>query len=346
MTAAGGPVAGGEASRGGGPALLLQQYRAGHARAILVDRSNLGRLAFHGKDSLDLLHRLTTNNIKTLRTGEGTAAVFATPKGRILDLVTFHLAEELLLCLSGAGRAAPIRDWIERYTFREEVHVQDLTASHGTLGLFGPTAALTIAELFGEAAAQGPLHAPSVVEVGGSRALLAPTYPLAGGGYHLTAPAEALPAIRERILGGIHGVTEAGEECLEVLRIEAGRPAAGRELTEEYNPWEARLDDAISLSKGCYVGQEVVARLNTYRKVSKRLVSLAIPGETPPPSAAILAHSGETTGLLTSAAAVPGEGRAVGLGYVRDEDARDGVEVEVRSPGGASWQATIVEGPR
>ncbi len=345
MTAAGGPVAGGEASGGGGPDLILQ-YRAAHARAILADRSNLGRLAFQGKDSLDLLHRLTTNNIKTLRTGEGIAAVFATPKGRILDLVTFHLTEERLLCLTGAGRAAPIRDWIERYTFREEVHVEDLSASHGTLGLFGATAALTIADLFGEAAAQSPLHAPSVVEAGGSRALLAPTYPLAGGGFHLTAAAEALPAIRERILGGIHGVTEAGEKCLEVLRIEAGRPAAGRELTEEYNPWEARLDDAISLSKGCYVGQEVVARLNTYKKVSKRLVSLAIPGKASPPGGAILARRGETTGLLTSAAAVPGEGRAVGLGYVRDEDARDGVEVEVRSPGTASWQATIVEGPR
>ncbi|HKN46518.1 MAG TPA: glycine cleavage T C-terminal barrel domain-containing protein [Candidatus Polarisedimenticolia bacterium] len=344
MTAAGGSVAGGEASRGRDSDLSLQ-YRAAHAHAILVDRSALGRLAFQGKDSLDLLHRLTTNSIKTLKAGEGVAAVFATPKGRILDLVTFYLTEERLLCLTGAGRVAAIRDWIERYTFREEVRVEDLSESHGTLGLFGASAASVVAGLFGEETARRPLHAPSVVEAGGARAILASTYPLAGGGFHLTAAARTLPAIRERILG-VPGVTGAGEECLEVLRIEAGRPAAGRELTEEYNPWEARLDDAISLSKGCYVGQEVVARLNTYRKVSKRLVRLAIPGDALPPSGAILARGGETTGLLTSSASVPGEGRVVALGYVRDEDAAVGGEIEVRWPEGGTGRATIVDGSR
>jgi folate-binding protein YgfZ len=301
-----------------GPAI---QYRAAHEDAVLVDRSDLGRLRVEGSDALDLLHRLTTNDIRSLEPGQGTAAVFVTGKGRLIDLVTFHRLPGRLLCLTGKGRSAVVAEYIDRFTFREEVRVLDESLSHGTLGILGARAGERVAQLFGKEAAGRPLHHPAAVELAGADAVLARAFPLGGDGYHLTAEKTVLPVLRGAILERCGGLVEAGPECVEVLRIEAGLPAAGRELTEDYNPWEARLQDAISLNKGCYVGQEVIARLHTYRKISKCLVRLRVEGGVPSPGARLEIDPGEAIGTLTSAARVPGEDRVVALGYVRDEDA-------------------------
>lgn len=131
---------------------------------------------------------------------------------------------------------------------------------------------------------------------------------------------------------GAGRVVPAGERCFELLRIEAGLPAGGRELTEEHNPWEALLSDAISLEKGCYVGQEVIARLNTYKKVSKFLVRLRVEGSDEPAPGTPLRHQGQAIGSVTSSARVPGTDHVLALGYVRDEDAITGREIEIGSP--------------
>ncbi|MFQ5878386.1 MAG: YgfZ/GcvT domain-containing protein [Acidobacteriota bacterium] len=263
----------------GGPAAgAADQYRAARSSAVLADRSDLGRLVISGRDAADLLHRLTTNATRDLRDGDGVPTVFVTPKGRIVDLVTLHRMSDHLLCLTGRGRAAAVAAWIDRYTFREEVRVEDRGAALGILGLYGARASEAVAALFGEAAAARPRHHTARVGSAEDPVAVAPTYPLAGGGFLLIVRRGALDALRRRILGSRREVIAAGEACLEALRIESGLPAAGRELTEDYNPWEARLDEAVSLTKGCYVGQEVIARLNTYAKVTKRLVRLELPG--------------------------------------------------------------------
>jgi tRNA-modifying protein YgfZ len=311
------------------PAAAAAQYRAARQDAVLVDRSDLGRLFVSGNDALDLLHRLTTQDISSLKQGQGTAAAFVTAKGRLIDWVTLHSLDERLLCLTSPGRSTAVADYIDRYTFREAVRVENADRSHGTLGLFGARVRERVANLFGESAAQRPLHHPVQVTLAGSGAVLARTFPLAGDGYHLTSAAGELPLLRAAILERSAGLVEADQACLEILRIEAGLPAAGRELTEDYNPWEARLNDAISLNKGCYVGQEVVARLNTYRKVSKYLVRLRVEAGVPQPGARLVGQRDEVIGTLTSVAAVPGEARVLGLGYVRDEEAAEGRELSI-----------------
>jgi tRNA-modifying protein YgfZ len=317
------------------------QYRAARSGTIVVDRSDLGRLSIRGRDALELLHRLTTNQLRTLLPGEGAATVFTTAKGRIIDHVVVHVLEDEILCLTGPGRSTQVKDWIDRYTFREDVKVDDRSLGRGTFGIFGAAAARTIGGLWGEAAAGRPLHHAVRVAIAGSPAVLARTFPLAGEGYHLTAEAASLPALRDALLRTPDGPVAAGAACLEALRIEAGLPASGRELTEDYNPWEARLQDAISLDKGCYVGQEVIARLHTYKKVSKQLVRLLLEGSEVLSSGAPLLVAGQPVGTLTSVAVVPGEGRVVGLGYVRDEDAVAGKELVVGGQATVS-RATIV----
>ena len=117
---------------------------------------------------------------------------------------------------------------------------------------------------------------------------------------------------------------EVGWEALDALRIERGVPAFGRELTEAFNPLEAGLIDIISFTKGCYVGQEVVARLNTYDKVQKRLMRMRWDDGAGPEPGAKLVLDGKQVGVVTSAADSPA-GSGVGLGYVRLAHASEGV---------------------
>jgi folate-binding protein YgfZ len=333
-------IAPADGGSGGDPAA---EYRAAHDAAILADRSGRGRLALRGRDAADLMHRLTTNAIKDLEPSGGCAAVFATAKGRIIDLVTFHNLEDHLLCLTGEGRSGVIASWIDRYTFREDVRIEDRTASHEALGIYGARAARVAAALCGEAPETWPLHRARRFEWLGVSGILVRTYPLAGEGFHVIVGAGDQDALRRQLLAGDAPLRPAGTECLEALRIEAGLPAPEHELTEDYNPWEAGLADAVALDKGCYVGQEVIARLNTYRKVSKNLVRLRVAGSVAPTRGSSLELSGRRAGTLTSAAVVPGEGRVIGLGYVQDEHAEVGMELDVATPGDRV-RATI-EGP-
>ena len=308
------------------------EYRAAHEGAVLADRSRLGRLVLRGKDAADLLHRLTTNEVRTLRDGEGVATIFTTPKGRILDLVTLHRLEDHLLCLTGEGRGPAVASWIDRYTFREDLRVEDRSDSLGTMSIYGSRAADLVGRLAGAETARLPLHHVVRVRVQGIEATLTRTWPLAGDGYHMTVDAGSLPGLMGSILESDRGAVRVSDACLDLLRIETGLPAAGLELTERYNPWEARLDDAISLTKGCYVGQEVIARLNTYNKVSKLLVRLRLAAGQAPPTGSPIEIADREVGVLTSVASVPGQERMVGLGYVRTEDAVGGREVIVHTP--------------
>jgi len=318
----------------------LTQYRAGHERAVIADRSCIGRLAIGGADALDLLHRLTTNDVRGLAPGAGIATVFTTAKGRILDLVTLHRTAASLLCLCGEGRAGSLRDWIERYTFREDVTVEDHTASHGTLGVYGPRAASVLEPILGQDVSQLSLHHVREIPFEGQPATVVRSFPIGGAGFLITAANDRITALSLRLGASSDAAVSIERATLELLRIEAGLPAAGSELREDFNPWEARLQDAISLDKGCYVGQEVIARLHTYKKISRLLVRLLIDGEAAPGPGAPLYREGEATGMITSVATVPGSGQVVALGYVRDEDAVAGTEV-LAGTGDSRIRATI-----
>ncbi len=323
-----------------------EEYRAARTAAVLVDLGHRGRVRVNGRDRVDLIHRLSTNDMRGLAPGRGIENLFLTNKGRILSgFDALCCAEELLLFLPGPD-AVPVAEWIMRFVFAEDVTAGDVTTEIFEYGMYGPAARAALAAA---GADPGPLaardHAPAPalegVHVGAAEAL-------AGGGYRIFGPRDAGERAWWQLLeqGASAGLRAAGPETAEVLRIEAGIPAPGHELTEQWNPLEAELRRAISFTKGCYTGQEVVARLNTYQKVQRTLRGLRLAGDEIPPLGSRLLAAGAEVGLVTSAAFSPALGAPIALAYVALEQSAPGTAVEVElEPGGRSAAATVLVPP-
>ena len=298
------------------------EYEAATRRAGLVDRSPAGRLKLTGADSLDLLNRLTTNDLTGLTPdGPGAATVLTSNKGRVIDLLTALPLPDGLLVLTSPAARQRVAEWIDFYTIMDDVTVRDETEESCIASVAGPKAAGLLDGLTnGEASLLGP-YAHRTVRIDGAEALLVRTDFAGLPGYELIAPADLgeplWTALRER------GAEPLGGEALEAVRIWRGVPAHGAELTEERNPLEAGLVRFVSFNKACYIGQEVVARLNTYDKVQRSLVGLSWKAEGGLRGNTLFAGEARV-GEVTSSATIPGVERAIGLGYVRKAHAEPG----------------------
>lgn len=267
------------------------------------DRTSRGRLIVTGHDRKDLLHRLATHDVLGLRPGQSREVCFLTNKGRLIDWSVILDRGEDLLVLS--GNPERLSGHIQEYTISEDVTVRNYMAIELLVCGDGAAAALGVN-------LEPWRHAK--VKLGEVQVTVARVEPWLSDTFVILAP----DAVALRRMLAEKGRMLQGAE-IEELRVRAGIPAHPNEVNEEANPWELGLDGAVSMTKGCYVGQEVVARLRTYDKVQRRLVRLRLL-EPMLPGAPLL-RSGEEVGRLTSAV---GEH---GLGLVRREHAAPGTEL-------------------
>lgn len=310
-------------------------YQAAITRAAWRDVSHFGRFRVAGKDAGALLHHLTTNDIKRLKPGSVQDAVLVSNKARVLDwLSVFHLADGFLV-LTSPNRRDIFAPHARRFVlFRQDVQIEDVSESSAMFGLFGPDAEEVLSSL----CPTSPIEAGEVRELdcGGATIMAARTRRLpCGGGYWLWSHD------RERLQQLVQksGAPSVDAETYNVLRVESGLPATGLELSEDVNPWEARLDESISLSKGCYNGQEIIARLNTYQKVKQRLCGLRLETALDMGTAAELKVDGRVAGAITSSVLSPRFG-PIALAYVRGEWQQAGQRLQVNASG--NEQSAIV----
>ena len=315
----------------------IEEYRAARDGAALLDRSAFGRLRITGADGLDLLNRLSTNKLIDLTPGEGTSTVLTTNKGRIIDLLPVANLGAELLVITNPQTSEKVIDWIDLYTFGEDIQVKDVTGESALLSMVGPTAGT----LLGPEAAALSLYAARDVSIGGVQAIAVRTDALGTPGYDLMVSASQAAEAWTTLVG--IGAVPMGEEAAEMLRVEQGVPRYASELGEEYNPLEAGLLPSISFDKGCYIGQEVVVRLNTYNKVQKQLVGIMV-AEGNPLSGQSLEVDGKDAGFLTSVAYSPLLECALALGYVRTRYASAGQVVNI-AVGDGQLQGVIVDLP-
>lgn len=320
------------------------ELRAALDGCALCDRSHLGRVLGAGADLRDLLNRLSTADLRSLDPGAGKPTVLTTPKGRIVErLFVYHLGDPGLLLVAGERGAPRIIEHLDRFTFREETGLSDVTDSTRQLCLVGPDA---------EAPLRGAGFQPPAGEQArterceGSTVRILEGDGYGGSGFSLVTDAAAAGALWDRLHAAVRsaGGRAAGERAMEAARLLRGLPVSGAELTEEWNPLEAGLRDAISFDKGCYVGQEVVARLNTYEKVSRRLVGLRLgPGAPLPARGTELMANDRPVGKLTSAALPPGWPHPIALAYLKQKTEQD--IFRLRTEDGAWHEARRVELP-
>jgi tRNA-modifying protein YgfZ len=296
--------------------------------AIVVDHSHWGWLEVGGADRLRFLHNQSTNDFQRLQPGQGCETVFVTATARTLDLATAYGEDDRLRVLVSPNRTEQLYGWLDRYIFPfDKVTLTNTSLQWATLRLVG-AASLGILERLGLNPPPEELHSHHRQTWGDRTLHITQGSGLALPGYTLSISPEGVADLWEAVVQA--GAAPVGDRGWEMLRITQGRPAPDRELTEDYNPLEAGLWQTISFQKGCYIGQETIARLNTYKGVKQRLWGLRFPADLaplPPLGSPITTIEGERAGKLTSITITP-QG-ILGLGYVRTKVGGVGLEVRV-----------------
>lgn len=305
----------------------VDQYNAAHNAAIVVDRSVCGTIALTGNDRASFLHALLTNDIGALPMGRGVYAAYLTPQGRMVsDMRVIETGNRMLLNVAREV-AAPLAERFDRLIFSEDVQSRDVTGELAVIGVHGPSAARMIHQATGTSVAD---VADQYDNVTNESMTVVRDDSLGLPGYDLYVPAGDAAAMRAKLVNA--GAVVASDDTAETLRIEAGRPRFGVDMDTDTIPLEAGLEDrAISFTKGCYVGQEVIIRVmhRGHGRVARRLMSLVLSnGAVPSRGHAI--HAGDrVVGEITSAAASPRHGAPLALGYVQRDFAVPGTELTV-----------------
>ena len=299
------------------------EYAAAHGGAVVYDSSPLGQLRLTGRTRVDFLHRLSTNDMNALEPGQGRATILTTPIARIVDRVVVYVREDDLIVLTSRGARTAVARWLTKHIFfNDDVRIHEAPAEFGMISIYGAKAGEVAARIAGQDVAGLGLHAWRAVR---GEALIARADPIAGDGFHVLVPAPAgLASWWQAAVTA--GAAPIGEQALEVLRIESGRPRYARELSEAYIPLEVGLWPDVSFSKGCYIGQEVIARMESRHRLAKQLVGLR--SDMPIESDAEIAVGGAAVGRVSSAALRP-TGDSIALGFVRPAQAAAGTRVSI-----------------
>lgn len=281
-----------------------------------------GLIELRGADRLRFLHNQTTNAIEGRSPGQWLETVFVTSTGRTLELADVYVQADSVWIQVSASQVDPLMAWMDRFIFPfDKVELANLTAQYQAVVLIGNHAAHTLTD-WGLTVPQGDRwvsqiwHDTEVLIVAHTRLDLP--------GYTLIFPAEQA----NKLAVNWQTLPSLDADQWESLRIQQGRPQAGRELTEEYNPLEAGLWRAISFNKGCYIGQETIARLNTYKGVKQRLWGLQF--DAPVPTGSLLTLAGQKVGIVTSVSPLT----PWGLGYLKTKQVEPGMTIQAEGING------------
>jgi folate-binding protein YgfZ len=287
-----------------------------------VDRSHRVRIRFGGAKAAEMVAGLATNDTLALEPGQGQYAAALTPKGKIVADLRIFAQEDGIRTDTGVRAGDGWRAMVKKYVNPRLAPYVDETESVRTLGVFGPNARHVVEAMTGinsSALSILPAYSHVTVEIDGAPVMVAHTPELAVPGYELFVPAAAFDSLWTRATKA--GAVPCGLAAWEVARVEAGRPEWGLDMDDSTLTQEANLDEwqAISYTKGCYVGQEVVARVHFKGHVNKHLRGLRASGTVEPPTgAAVTDTDGKAVGDVRTSVRSPRLG-PIALGMVRRE---------------------------
>jgi folate-binding protein YgfZ len=297
-----------------------------------MDRSHEARIELAGKNRLDIMHRISTNDLMNMDSGEGRPTIFTSPTARILDRVMVYNRDERTLVLGEPGRGAPLAQYLQRNIFfGDDVRVVDLATVTNEFDLHGPQADNVI-ELFAPGAVSLPDPHGLEAVIGDKPVFIARRKPVSGSRWTIITPSENAAAVWSRITerGTSQGLMPAGSLTYNTLRIRAGLPGVGRELSQDYIPLEVGLWDEVSFKKGCYTGQEIIARMESRSRLANTIVALEMDKMVNAP--ATIYHEGRSAGQLTSSVLSP-DNEIYSIAVIKVPLARAGQSITVGENG-------------
>ncbi|WP_254053307.1 YgfZ/GcvT domain-containing protein [Singulisphaera sp. GP187] len=320
-------------------------YRALKTQPGFIDRSDRVRVEVGGTDRAKFLHNLTTNDVKRLAVGRGHEAFVTSLQGKTLGYITLVASEDRILLRTDPGGAGLLLPHLRKYGVFDEVSIDDLSAQTFEYHLTGSTAADLLRSAGAELPPEGDLNHGSTA-IDGCAVQVIREAPTGQPGLTLVGSLADAPRVAAQIraLGAGLGLVEIDPAMFDLLRIEAGTPVFGREVTEENLPQEIGRDNrAISFVKGCYLGQETVARIDALGHVNKLLKGLKfLTPEGVTAENAVLTREGKPIGKVTSKVFSPGWGRPIALGFVRAAHAEAGTELLCQSEGEGEPRSVVV----
>ena len=310
----------------------------------IADLSHRGRIRVTGEDRVKWLQSVISNDILPLAAGQGLYSSFLTHKGKMLSYFrVYALPDSLMLEDVGEIGDTTFQALRKFLLYGTKAKMENCAETWGLLLVSGPKAAELIKAAFG-ADINGLKSLEFLMqEIGGQQALLIRTEETGETDIEILLPADQLVTAWDRLwsAGEPMGLKPFGTEAREALRLEAGLPRAGADLTDEIVPPEANLEGkAFSLSKGCYPGQEVVARMDTYGSLRRRLVGLILRDPVLPPKGAKLFSGEREVGWVSSAAHSPSLGFSIALGFPLRDFTTPGTALTVEVEG-RRYDATV-----
>lgn len=334
----------------------LREHAALRESAGVLDLSFRGRLCLTGADRARFLHGQVTNDIKRLQTGQGCYAALVTAKGKMeSDLNIYALQDELLLDFE-PGLTAKISGRLEKYIVADDVQIVDVATLYGLLSVQGPKTKPVVEALgiFSEVPPK-PFQSAKIQD-----ATLGEIYLMqqsrtsrddanSVSAFDLFVPVDSLGAVADKLIAAAKSVggCACGWQALEIAQVEAGIPRFGADMDETNIPLECGIESrAVSYTKGCYIGQEIINRIHTIGHVNRELRGLRLADDLKalPARGDKLFKDGKEVGHLTSAVKSPALNKNIALGYVRREANAVGTELTLQTETGETT-AVIVELP-
>jgi len=327
---------------------VSDEYQAVRNNVGILDLSHHGKIRLGGKEHIRFLQGIVSNDVKKLEDGNGQYATFLTPKGKIItDMRLYRKGDSVLLDLE-PGLNEKVRELFLKYKVSYKVDIEDLTECLSLISVHGPNARKLIEKTLGKQIPDLKEYGFITSEVNSKEFLIANINRTGELGFDIFVSSDGTnKTLWENLIsqGEEFKARLVGLDALETLRIEAGIPTYGVDMNENTIPIEAGLWDALSFEKGCYVGQEVIARIKWRGHVNRHLIGLMIDGDDIPKKDSKIIKGEREVGYITSSAYSPKLNKIIALGYIRREFNEPGIVVTVKAESNKIVSAEVSQLP-
>jgi aminomethyltransferase len=309
-----------------------REYQSVRRSVGLLDFSNRAVLEFSGADRLSYLQGLVSNDLRPLSPGEGVYAAFLSQQGKVLGDCRIFATDDSFILDLWEPLKPKILDHLNRYLVADEVEINDFSDRYVTLSVQGPGSEALLEASGAKDPRPRQALAHSIAEIGGIQLRIWRYSHTGEDGFDLMIPVAEIENVARRLTetASAYSAQWVGLEVYEILRVEAGIPRYGADISEDNLILETGLDHAVSFTKGCYLGQEVAERIRSRGHVNKHLTGLVIDGEQPPASGSKILLAEKQIGTITSSVCSPALGSAIALGYVHRDQRSPGTKLVIQ----------------